>query len=66
MAEDVDGRVGPDNSVPEPTIRRSPLKVRLIGENFDVSLRMTTAEDFEIAERILTREKVHALGKTRE
>ena len=57
MAEDVDGRVGSDDPVPEPEIRRSPLRLRLIGENFDVSLRMTEPEDFEVVERILARAK---------
>lgn len=60
MAEDVDGRVGSDDPVPMPEIRRSPVKVRLMGENFDVSLIMTTEEDFEIVERILAKEKAHA------
>lgn len=64
MAEDVDGRVGSDNPVPVLEIRRSPLKIRVVGENFDVSLKMTEPEDFEIIEGILARAKANTLRRS--
>lgn len=63
MAEDVDGRVGSDDPVPVLEVRRSPLKIRVVGENFDVSLTMTEPEDFEIVERILARAKADTLRR---
>jgi hypothetical protein len=61
MAADVDGRVGSDDPVPMLEVRRSPCKIRVIGENFDMCLKMTTPEDFEVVERILAREKEQIL-----
>lgn len=58
MAEDMERRLGSNDPIPVLEIR-SPIKVRMIGANFDVSLLMTTAEDFEIVERLLAREKAH-------
>lgn len=61
VGEDVGQRVGSDDPVPVPKIRTRPIKIRLIGANYDVTLTMSEPEDFEIAERFLARAKA-ALG----
>lgn len=56
MAADVGRRVGSDNPVPLLQIR-SAFSMRMVGPNFDISLRLSTVEDFEIVERLLAKAK---------
>ena len=44
----------------------SSFNIRMIGPNFDISLRLSTEEDFEIVERLLAKAKASICAQSGE